>query len=98
MTSATGGGGSLGRSSGTILRHVRATAQSARAPPLHLALNHALADLRVGESYRLNTGTKLTLPETKPELRSRARARVRFETGIKRGEVTDLACQRIVEP
>jgi hypothetical protein len=56
------------------------------------------ADLRVGGSYRLNTGTKLTLLETPPELRSRARARVRFETGIKRGEVTDLACQRIVEP
>ena len=56
------------------------------------------ADLRVGESHRLNTGTKLTLLETPPDLRSRGRARVRFETGIKRGEVTDLACQRIAEP
>jgi len=61
-------------------------------------LNMRWADLCVGESYRLNTGTKLMLLETPPELRSRARARVRFETGIKRGEVADLACQRIVEP
>ena len=97
--SATGGGWSLDRSIGTILRHVRRDGAFGARHAFYISrLDMRWADLRVGESYRLNTGTKLTLLETPPELRSRARARVRFETGIKRGEVTDLACQRIVEP
>jgi hypothetical protein len=51
-----------------------------------------------GQSYRLNTGSKVTLLETPPDLRRRARARIRFETGIKRGEETEIACVRISEP
>jgi hypothetical protein len=54
--------------------------------------------MKLGQSYRLNTGSKVTLLETPPDLRRRARARIRFETGVKRDEEAELACVRISEP
>ena len=57
-------------------------------------------DMRPGEAYALNghRQTKVTVLETPPELRRRARVLVRFESGIKTGEVTDLSSRRIASP
>jgi hypothetical protein len=54
--------------------------------------------MRPGEIYVLHGSrrTKITVLDTPPELRRRARVRVRLESGIKAGEVTDVPSVRIV--
>ena len=41
---------------------------------------------------------KVTVLETPPELRRKARVRVRFESGVKAGEVADVPSRRIASP
>jgi hypothetical protein len=57
-------------------------------------------DMRPGEVYVLHgyRKTKVTVLETPPELRARARVRVRFESGIKKGELGELPSRRVAAP
>jgi len=50
-----------------------------------------------GRAYVLvgRSRTKVTVLDTPPEVRRRARVRVRFESGLKAGEVSDLPSRRI---
>src|SRR4051794_6949657 len=54
-------------------------------------------DMTQGEAYVLaaDPSIKVTLLDTPDELRSRALARVRFETGVSRGRVSDIPTRRI---
>jgi len=56
--------------------------------------------MRLGETYVLrgHHETKVTLLETPPELRSQGRVRVRFESGVKAGDVGELLSRRIAPP
>jgi len=57
-------------------------------------------DLRVGNPYALagHRKRKVTVLETPPELRRRARVRVRFENGVKAGEEGEVPTRRISAP
>src|SRR6266511_883268 len=54
-------------------------------------------DMEPGRAYVLvgRSRTKVTVLDTPPEVRRRARVRVRFESGLKAGEVSDLPSRRI---
>jgi hypothetical protein len=57
-------------------------------------------DMRLGETYVLrgHYETKVTLLQTPPELRRQGRVRVRFESGVKAGEIGELLSRRIAPP
>jgi hypothetical protein len=57
-------------------------------------------DMHPGEGYALlgSRRTKVTVLDTPPEVRRLARVRVRFETGVKAGEVIDVPSRRIAGP
>lgn len=57
-------------------------------------------DMIVGETYELS-GTrrlKVTVLETPPEIRAQRRVRVRFESGVKAGEITDVPSRSVERP
>lgn len=56
--------------------------------------------MKIGHAYQLvgRGYRKVTVLETPPEVRSKARVRIRFENGVKAGNVTDLPSRRIARP
>src|SRR5918912_3590891 len=54
-------------------------------------------DMTIGDAYALAgpRAIKVTLLPTPPEVRAQRRVRVRFETGVMTGPVTDLPSRRI---
>jgi hypothetical protein len=57
-------------------------------------------EMEVGETYVLSgrTNRKVTVLETPAEVRSAARVRVRFENGVKAGEIAEIPSRRIARP
>jgi hypothetical protein len=57
-------------------------------------------DMRPGQDYFLDGGRDrvVTVLDTPPEVRSRARVRVRFVNGIKAGEIAEVPSRRILAP
>jgi hypothetical protein len=57
-------------------------------------------DMTVGEAYALNgpRRIKVTLLPTPPDVRAQRKVRLRFETGVTAGRVSDLPSRRIAAP
>jgi hypothetical protein len=58
------------------------------------------SEMAVGEAYVLSgrANRKVTVLETPAEVRSAARVRVRFENGVKAGEIAEIPSRRIARP
>lgn len=59
-------------------------------------------EMQVGKQYELSTSRstpqRVTVLKTPPEVRSQAKVRVQFESGVKKGETGEVASRRILRP
>jgi hypothetical protein len=67
---------------------------------LYAHRNMRSKDMRPGTAYAIHgrRRIKVTVLETPLELTIRARVRVRYETGVKQGEISEVPTRRIAEP